>query len=613
MPQQYFDRNVIEQYLLEPDSFRPLPQATDTYWRESIPQEMRSDYIRLGYNYKGKSWDVIPDSIFKEYSVNGNRINYEVKSFALRRQMACLVMAEIMEYKGFLVEDILKGLDYFIKEVWWGVPAHYPTSIPNSENQVVDLFNAETANMLVWTTYMLHDELEKKRPGICEAVKKEIDRRILKPARNINYGWKQSTGNWNPWICSNWLSCILLCETDRKQQIRDINEVLSCLDLFMDRYNDDGGCEEGVHYWDRSAASLFECIRLLGIATVGKFTYNDDEKLKAMAGFVYKTYICKNANINFSDTPSTTQININILYPYGLYVNDSLMTGFAAKIAKDANYKSSPSQLFFNSGNYPSLSRELLFLTEFDNFDRCEPREPLSRDIWLPDLQVFSARSFHNSSEGLFVAAKGGHNNENHNHNDIGSFIIYDGSTPLFIDLGFAAYTAKSFSDKRYELMNCRSAYHNLPLINGFEQHAGREYCAQGVKYKQNNKSVSFILNLEQAYPKDAEIGKWRRTIRLNRGKNIIISEDFKLKRFLEPTEIILMFFGEPSIERNGVISILANHNSHYLLYNSKQLSPVLERVEINDIAAWKNKQVYRIRLIVSDNRIQGKIKYTIK
>lgn len=613
LPRQYLDRSVIEQYLSDSNKFRPIPQAADSYWRESIPQEMRLDYIRLGYNYKGKSWAVIPDSVFSEYSVNGNRVNYELQSFAIRRQMVCLVMAEIMEYNGSLIGDIIKGFDYFIKEKWWGIPAHYTSSLPNSENQVVDLFNSETANMLVWTTYMLCDELEKERPGICELIKNEINRRILVPARENNYSWKRSTGNWNTWICANWLSCILLCETDRSQQIKDICEVLSCLDFFIDGSYDDGGCEEGVYYWDRAAASLFECVRLLAIATNGKFAYGDDEKLKAMGSFVYKTYICKSANINFSDTPSKPQININILYPFGHYVNDSLMTGYATKIAKDSNYKRAPSSLFYNSGNYPTLSRELFFLSEFETFDKCEPIEPLSRDNWLPDLQVFSARSYQQSSEGLFVAAKGGHNGENHNHNDIGSFIIYDGSTPLFVDLGAARYTAKTFSNKRYELTNCRSAYHNVPLINGFEQHVGRLYSAQGIKYKQNNKYVSFKLNLEHTYQKEAEIEKWQRTIRLNRGKNVIITEEYKLKSYLEPTEIILVCYGEPMIVKSGVISIRAHQDIHYLLYNSKQLSPVFERLEINDIAAWKNKSIYRIRLIVSDNRLQGEIRYTIK
>lgn len=53
-----------------------------------------------------------------------------------------------------------------MEEAWWGIPAHYPVAKPERNRQVVDLFNAETANLIVWTTYMLQDELESAEKGI---------------------------------------------------------------------------------------------------------------------------------------------------------------------------------------------------------------------------------------------------------------------------------------------------------------------------------------------------------------------------------------------------------------------------------------------------------------
>src|SRR5690606_39665769 len=51
-----------------------------------------------------------------------------------------------------------------------------------------------------------------------------------------------------------------------------------------------------------------------------------------------------------------------------------------------------------------------------------------------------------------FFAAKGGYNNESHNHNDIGSFILYKEGKPLFIDAGVGTYTKKTFSNERYDI-----------------------------------------------------------------------------------------------------------------------------------------------------------------
>lgn len=613
IPHKVFNRQAVKEHLISSDSFYPIPQAKDSFWQQTIPHEMRSDYINLGLSYKGARWEQISDSVFSEFHIIGNRVNYERLSFALRRQMACLVIAEIMENKGHFLEDILNGLDYFIQEIWWGIPAHYPTPKPDSGNQIVDLFNAETANMLAWTIYMLHDELEKAKPGICDIIKKEIDRRMLIPVRTESYSWKTKVDNWNTWICANWLSCILLCETNRERQINDIEKVLTCLEVFYEGYPNDGGCDEGVYYWGRAAASLYESVRLLNLATNGHFSFSNDSKFKSMGSFVYKAYIGNNSYVNFADTPSNAIVDINILFPYGNYIEDSLMIGFAAMIANKYNYNHHPSKLYLSAGNYPVLSRELLFLSVFSEFADCKPKEPLIRDTWLPELQFFTARSLANSTDGLFVAAKGGHNAEKHNHNDIGSFIIYSGTNPLLIDLGFATYTAETFSSSRYELTNCRSAYHNVPLINGCEQQEGKAFCAKNVEYSQNSQCAIFSLNIEDAYPKEAEIKKWHRTIKLNRGKNIVITEDFDLKKFMGRSEIILICYGKPFVEKEGRLAIQSDANTHYIVFNSKQLSPVVEKIPTGDIGFWRNRQVYRVRLIFNDNKLNGKIKYIIQ
>ena len=55
-----------------------LPQADDSYWRDSIPTEMRQSYIQYGEPYFGKAWTVLPWTVFAENKINGNRVNYEM-------------------------------------------------------------------------------------------------------------------------------------------------------------------------------------------------------------------------------------------------------------------------------------------------------------------------------------------------------------------------------------------------------------------------------------------------------------------------------------------------------------------------------------------------------
>ena len=149
----------LADWLPAPLSLSPVPRATDSFWRKEIPLAMRQNYISRGKEKMGKSWEQLPSTLFSEYRKNGNRSNYENECFELRRRFAFLVMAEIMENEGRFCKDITAGLHYFFQEPWWGVPAHYPTDTPDKNNQVVDLFNAETASMLAWTSYMLKGTL----------------------------------------------------------------------------------------------------------------------------------------------------------------------------------------------------------------------------------------------------------------------------------------------------------------------------------------------------------------------------------------------------------------------------------------------------------------------
>ena len=251
-----------------------LPQADDTFWRDSIPEEMRQSYIHYGEQYVDKPWTVLPWTVFAENKINGNRVNYETLCFAKRRQMAALAMAEIMEGKGRFIPQIIDGIGSFCEETWWGIPAHYSKATPQAELQEVDLFNAETASLIAWTRYMLEKQFDAFSPDLCQRIDREIERRILKPALEKDYWWKTAGMNWNPWICSNWLTCVLICEKDEGRKAEAILQIRKATQAFIDAYPEDGGCDEGPGYWDRAAASAFEIFRLLsGKCTVDSYDY----------------------------------------------------------------------------------------------------------------------------------------------------------------------------------------------------------------------------------------------------------------------------------------------------------------------------------------------------
>ena len=601
-------------------NFAPFPKAADSYWRRQVPVQMRNDYIQLGNEYLNKPWNAIPNSMFAEFRANGNRTRYEAASFGIRKQFACLVMAEIMQGKGRFLPSIRKGLHYFMeKEPWWGIPAHYPKDHPEKGLQPVDLFNAETADMLAWTIYMLEDEISKKEKGLTDSVRNEIGRRFLYPTLYNKQGWKNNANNWNSWITANWLQTVLICERDEKKRDEAFKGVQQCLRTFLKGYPDDGGCEEGVSYWDCAGASFFESLFFMQFAPKqAQLQLNEAQqnKVTEMGKFITTMYIDDLIFVNFSDAQVKNTPNINILFPYGEYLKDEQMMQLAAYVGKKYQYQAKPTTLFLQSGNYPKLGRELMLLSMLDKYMQTEAMQPKTEDAFLANSQIMVA-----SNKDWFVAAKGGNNAESHNHNDIGNFIVYHHNQPVVIDLGRDTYTSKSFSNQRFELMNCRSAYHNVPVINGLEQKDGRKYRADKVSHIYNETESAVSMNLEKAYTENAHVDSWKRTVSLDREYDWVeVTEQYKLDSLeIEKdrlngqafdNRIVLMAYGKPLPRKAG--RILLQNGKVRLEYDAQYLSASVEKVQMTDgimKTQWKDN-VYRIILRLNDNYPMARVKY---
>lgn len=608
-----YDTEVLKDKLCAPQAFHSIPKAGSSYWKDSIPEAMKRSYIRKAAKYLNQSWASLPAMAFSQFRTDGNRVHFEQLSFQKREQLATLVLGEIMENQGRFLPDIINGLWSICEETWWGIPAHYGPKLPIPEDQSVDLFNAETAGMMAWTNYMLREKLDAFSPLISRRIDAEIDRRMLKPAMAHNDWWKTAGMNWNPWICSNWLGCVLLSETDRERQLAGVQAILQCLDHFIDAYPNDGGCDEGPGYWDRAAASLCENLILLSQSTGGMIDLSAVPKIQNMGTFLYKTYIGNGYAANFADASNQAVTDLNSIYPFARYIHDPVMQGYAAFLAKEKEFFSDPGKLYAHCGNYPSVARELRLLTALNTLSQEKPQEALVSGAWLPDLQVVTARSRPNSVQGLYLAVKGGHNGESHNHNDVGNFVVYHNGEPLLIDAGVGTYTAQTFSGGRYAIWTMQSGYHNLPKINGTDQKEGKDFKARNVQYRENSKEVRFSLDIAGAYPAEAKVDTWVRSFRFERNKQIEITEAYKLKACTAPTEIMLLSCAEPTLTEKGILLTGKGGTSH-ISYGSGLL-PTVEEIEITDPRLHKNwgDRIWRIRLLIDNSSTSGHIKYVIR
>ncbi len=566
--------------------FHPYPAAVDRAPWESLPADARAALLDAAEKQLQSPWEVLPATLFLEFRRNGNRSRFEAVRNRRRNKLQELVIAECLEGKGRFADEIVNGVWLTCEETFWGVPAHLGaqkagTGLPDATEPIVDLFAAETASLLAWTQYLVGDSLARVSPLVPERIRLEIDRRVLTPCLlRDDFGWMGFSGNppnnWNPWISSNWLTSALLVEREEKRRQAAVSKILRCLDNFLNGYADDGGCDEGPSYWGRAGASLFDCLDLLHQATGGACDGFSFPLVHQIGLYICRAHIHNEWYTNFADAPARVYTNGDLVYRFGKRLNDSALMAHGAFAAFLRDEKGIPGD---------SIGRQLPALFNLAALRQAPRTQALARDTWLPGIQVMAARGRAGSAQGLYLAAQGGNNGESHNHNDVGNFLVFADGHPAIIDVGVETYTAKTFSSRRYEIWTMQSAYHNCPTIDGVMQSAGRQFRASDVRYQAGDTTAEFRLNLATAYPPDAHIESWNRTLRLNRAKNEIeMADDFALRQAAKNITLTLMTPCAVSTGTPGELSLaMPSGKPVRIFYQARALAPTVEEVRLED------------------------------
>ncbi|HWD61782.1 MAG TPA: heparinase II/III family protein, partial [Humibacter sp.] len=222
---------------------------------------------------------------------------------------------------------------------------------------------------------------------------------------------------------------------------------------------------------------------------------------------------------------------------------------------------------------------------------------------------------------GLTLAAKGGTNGENHNHKDLGSFIVADDGLPLIVDIGKPTYTAQTFGPDRYDIRAMQSGWHNAPAPRGLEQGDGAGFHAAVVHVPSvaaepgsdqspaaNDETLPIELELElgAAYPL-REGDSWRRTFRLASARRIEIDDRWRLHGDADaPTLVHLVVAGV--VEAIGAGIRVSRDAAGIDITTAERIAPVIEVWELDDpelVAVW-GPQLTRLTYEVqaSDGRL---------
>ncbi len=598
--------------LLPRKDWKPLPTAADRAAWDAVPSDTRQSILDAAAATQQEPWATLPASVYLDFARNGNRSRYEGIRFARRRKLNTLVLAECLEAKGRFLDSIVEGVWLQCEESTWVLPAHIGVQkagkgLPDVTEPIVDLFAAECGAQMSWIHYLLAPQLARVSPLIPQRIRHEVHRRILTPCfERDDFGWmglqspRRYLNNWTPWINSNWLTCALLLEDDPQRRAAHVAKSLRSIDEYLSDMPDDGGCDEGPGYWGRAGASLYDCLELLQSASAGKMTWWKDPLIREIGRYIVKAHIAGKWMVNFADASAHATPDGYLVWRYGHAIGDKDMMEYGAWVAQDRH----------GIGSQDSPARTLMGLFHNAGMKNTTPRAPLPVENWLPDLNVLFARQSAGSEQGFYLAAKGGHNAESHNHNDIGNFIVFHNGEPVLVDVGVETYSAKTFSSQRYEIWTMQSAWHNCPTINGHMQAPGREFRANNVQFRGG--AVSEVsMDIAAAYPAEARVESFRRLMRLDRNRQSVIVEDAWKLAASGPIEWNFITPRKPVPSSAGIIQLAAGSA---LRYDGASLQPTVDQHDASDArlrGIWGGT-MYRIRLAPREPKLQGRLTFTI-
>lgn len=416
--------------------------------------------------------------LWRAYERTGDRMAYERRYFARRARLVARSALALLEPTETNVAALDEVLWHIAGEYSWCLPAHesHAVHFGRTADLGVDLFACETAHTLAETVSLLRDLLPADTVSFVEA---EVRRRVLSPWLDDvrPQRWETMTNNWSA-VCAGAAGMAALwLETDPDRLTGIVDRVLRAMRVFRTGLTADGGCPEGVSYWVYGYGYYAYFAEALHERT-GLDVLRGTE---AIAAFPSVVDFGGGRSVSFSDGSEDAWI------PTGL------MTRLRDRLG--APLPEIPSITAFEQDHchrWAHLSRDLVWT------DPAILERPVDDGAaYLPDLAWLVHRSTLDGHRTVF-AAKGGHNDEPHNHNDLGHFVLdHDGET-LLADLGAGLYDADYFGPRRYDSIYASAEGHSVPIVDGVAQREGRDHTATVTEF--DPEGVHFGLDLSAAY-----------------------------------------------------------------------------------------------------------------
>lgn len=485
---QIAEKNEIKYYLKEFDKYKAItPPITDRDFWDSIPEKPP----QIPPNESLNAYDKLRVGTAQELSYN----------------------------KGEWIPLIESAIEKLTKNPW--------LDTQRFDKPLVGWINTINAAQLAFTIESLKGRIN---PEIAERVKNKIKEEIINPYMTDLTNFQTRKLNWHkdycPWldIDSNWRAvCIanilfagLIVEEDIDKRAHLLETSIEQMELYLKTFEKDGYLPAGIRYWNWGFKHYVLLAERILHATGGNINLYDNEILKKIVEFQLRWNLeapleLENANLELGDeNPPQRRVNTIIddsrqFYPtFGDNSNPASSLPQIRYILAHRFDTPYSGRLEFDSNSDLSGPFYSAALTVSDIKTEKQKLGNLKGDYLLEGLKAGIIRD---STGRNALTIKGGHNAEEHNHNDLGGYTLFQSKNPLspwkYVtgDAGFGSYTKGNFEKgKRYTFPLLSSYGHPVPVVDNTLQSDGLEYMSKEIISYSTPKKFHVEYDLKGAY-----------------------------------------------------------------------------------------------------------------
>lgn len=464
------------------------------------PLHDRDAWNRFGRSVEAQTWlagaearlpepvSVLTDDLYLEFSRTGNRQVWDKPAHERVARLSLLVTAECIENRGRFLAAAGAVVDALTAERTWVMPAH-DRDLRNFRGELIDidLRSSLLSWLLATTAWLLGDKLGGDR---VRTIRGQVERRVLQPYRDMVAGrrapnwWFSTTNNWNI-VCLAGVTGAALAQVEsREERAWFVATAENYSRNFLAGFTADGYCSEGLGYWNYGFENFALFAETVRQATRGGVDFLRQPAAAAPAAYAARIGVINGVFPAFSDCTVGSQpqgsLSRHLAHRLGLRVPSACAENEVPSLLKLANAFPLPGEA--DAAAAPAAA------------------EPAPRRDWFGEAGVLVGRPAPDSGCRFGVALKGGHNDEHHNHNDVGSYVVVAGGCPVLLDPGKEEYTARTFSANRYAGRLLNSYGHPVPVVAGQLQRTGADARGEVLRTAFTDAADTLELDLTSCY-----------------------------------------------------------------------------------------------------------------